>query len=270
MQINWTVLTYFVVGLFVLNGFFRGWWKEAITTAFLVLLVFFLRQPNIAQAFIDLLNTIFATIWQVLPDSLVSLLNNLLENGLGVRTAGRAIQANAGDPGAWLIILLLFIAAATLLGRSGLPNNVSQSNGHVYVVRPMGSVLGGLVGGLNGWLVINLVREYLDGRNLPGGRATLPTEITMAAEGPVRLASSGVSIQATDLPRFTVLDSFLPWIVIAVGLVIFLAALKNRIGLRTRDGFRKIDYRAPFGYRKFEIPRTRDRRIEMPVFREGG
>ena len=38
MQINWMVLTYFVIGLFILNGFFRGWWKEAITLSFLAIL----------------------------------------------------------------------------------------------------------------------------------------------------------------------------------------------------------------------------------------
>jgi len=100
-------------------------------------------------------------------------------------------------------------------------------------------------------IIINLVREYLDGRNLPGSSGTLPSEITMAGQGGARIATSGISIQATQLPDFTILDSFLPWIIIIAGLFIFWAALINRFGVSSKDGFRKIDYRDPFGYKKY-------------------
>ncbi|MEW5956312.1 MAG: hypothetical protein AB1801_01215 [Chloroflexota bacterium] len=247
MEINWTVLTYFVIGLFILNGFFRGWWKEAITTVFLVILVFFLQQPSIAEAFTNIINTILNTIWEFLPDSLVELLRNFFENGLGVQTATNgAIQADPSNGTTWLIVLVLFLVIAGLIGRSSLPYGRSG-----YAVRPIGSILGGLVGGLNGLILINLVREYLDGRNLPGGTGTLPAEISMAGQGGGRVASAGLSIQATQLPDFTILDSFLPWIIIIIGLFIFWAALINRVGISSKDGFRKVDYRQPFGYKRY-------------------
>ena len=56
MEIDWTVLTYAVIGLFALTGFFRGWWKEAVTTIFLVILLFFLQQPAIAESFVAVIN----------------------------------------------------------------------------------------------------------------------------------------------------------------------------------------------------------------------
>lgn len=248
MEINWTVLTYFVVGLFILNGFFRGWWKEAITTVFLVILVFFLQQPGIAQAFTDIINNILNAIWEILPAGLVEFLRSIFENVFRVRTtATGAIQADPGSGTTWLIFLILFLAIASLIGRSSLP----YGPGAGYAVRPIGGILGGLVGGLNGLIIINLVREYLDGRNLPGSNGTLPTEITMAGEGGSRVASSGISVQATQVPDFTILDSFLPWIIIIGGLLIFWAALINRIGISSKDGFRKVDYREPFGYRRY-------------------
>ena len=71
-----------------------------------------------------------------------------------------------------------------------LPSGVSNG-GYAYTVRPTGSILGGLLGGLNGFLIINLIREYLDGRNLPGGG--LPTEIASAGGGTVGTASSGLA-----------------------------------------------------------------------------
>lgn len=248
MEINWTVLTYFVVGLFILNGFFRGWWKEAITTVLLVILVFFLQQPGVASSFIDIINNFLNAIWGLLPSSLVEFLRNIFENVLGIETATNgAIQADSGNGTTWLILLILFIAAASLIGRSSLPHGPGKG----FAVRPIGSILGGLVGGLNGLIIINLVREYLDGRNLPGGSGTLPTEISMAGEGGARVASSGISVQATQLPEFTILDSFLPWIIIIAGLFIFWAALINRLGISNKDGFRKIDYREPFGYKRY-------------------
>ena len=69
MEINWTVLTYFIIGLFILNGFFRGWWKEALTTAILVFFVFLLQQPGVAEGFINLINGFLNSVWQILPES---------------------------------------------------------------------------------------------------------------------------------------------------------------------------------------------------------
>jgi hypothetical protein len=239
MEINWTVLTYFVIGLFALNGFFRGWWKEAIITAFLGLLVFFLQQPGVAQWVIDQLNNILATIWQSLPDSWILALEDLFEGVLGVRVAGAGIQADPSDPETWLIILIVFIMIATLLSRAALPgSNVRPT--------PAGSLLGGLVGGFNGFIIINLVREYLDGRALPGETAALPTEITMAGESSAGIASSGISIQAVELPRFTILDSFIPWIIIVIGILIFVAVLNTRF---SRDGANIKASKTPFGYK---------------------
>lgn len=237
MEINWTVLTYFVIGLFALSGFFKGWWKEAVTTVFLAVLVFLLQNPDLAQRVIDTLNSILVTIWSFIPDSLLP-------------AVGGVAQANASDASTWLIILILVIAAAIIFSRTTLPGGIIQP-GMRYAPTPTGSVLGGLLGGLNGFLIINLVREYLDGRSLPGG---LLTEIAPAGGGgSVGIASSGVAIRAVEVPSFTILDSFLPWIIIGGGLLIFLAVLRNRVGLHSNRGFRKIDYKVPYGYKLMAV-----------------
>jgi len=249
MEINWTVLTYFVIGLFALSGFFKGWWKEAVTTVLLAILVFLLKNPTAAELVIETLNRILAAVWTFIPNSLLPTVNATLNNALGVDTSGAAIQANAGDASTWLIILILVIAVATIFGRTTLPGGIIQS-GIRYAPTPTGSVLGGLIGGLNGFLIMNLIREYLDGRNLPGG---LLTEIAPAGGGSVGIASSGVAIRAVEVPSFTILDSFLPWIIIGGGLLIFLAVLNNRVGLHSNRGFRRIDYKVPYGYKLMAV-----------------
>ena len=121
-----------------------------------------------ADSFIDILNQILSTVWQALPGSLQSILQDTFETGLGVSTTNDGVQANPADGTVWLMLLVLVIAVAGIVSRSSLPN---YGAGQGYAVRPTGSLLGGLLGGLNGLIIVNLVREYLDGRNLPGRRS---------------------------------------------------------------------------------------------------
>ncbi|MCL4297483.1 MAG: hypothetical protein KJ077_17220 [Anaerolineae bacterium] len=253
MEINWTLLTYLVVGLFAFSGFLRGWWKEAITTFFLAVLVFLLRVPGVAQALIDLINTALALIWEILPDSVRTFLADFFQGALGISTTGGVIQADPGSGQTWLVLMIVLLVIASLIGWLTLPNRVGPGKGIGYVPTPLGSILGGLIGGFNGLLIINLVREYLEGRNLPGGGSSLPSQITAAGGDTAGVASSGVSLQATQLPGFTVLDSFLPWIVIFIGVLFFLAILRNRFVLKTdKDKFRRVDVISPFGYRRVD------------------
>lgn len=252
MEINWTLLTYMVIGLFALSGFFKGWWKEAVTTVFLAILILLLNNPSFAQAVVDIINSIVAFIWGLIPASFLPTVESVLENVFAIDTSGGVPQLDAGNPGTWLIILILFIMIAILVSRLLLPNTIKKSRGYAYVVRPTGSILGGLMGALNGFLIVNLVREYLDGRNLPA--AGPPAELAMAESGrAMATASSGVTVQAVEMPGFTILDSSLPWILMGIGFLVLLVILKNRVGLHSRNGFRKIDYKVPYGYQKIDI-----------------
>lgn len=263
MEINWTVLTYFVIGLFALSGFFKGWWKEAMTTILLAVLIFLLQNPDIARFVIDTLNEILLAVWSFIPKSFQTNVGSTLDTAFAVDTQGRALQIDPGNPGTWLMLLILVIALATLFGRSTLPGGIIQ-NGTRYITTPMGSLLGGLVGGLNGFLIVNLVREYLDGRNLPG--STLPAEISsVGGERTLGLASSGVDVKAIQLPSFTILDSFLPWIFIAIGALVFLAVLRSRLGLHSQKGFRRIDYKIPYGYRGWKFTKGEGDKVTIVV-----
>ena len=75
-------------------------------------------------------------------------------------------QFDAGSTTTWIIVLILAITLAILISRLMPPGGV-RSSGVAYTVRPLGSILGGVLGAVNGFLIINLIREYVDGRNLP-------------------------------------------------------------------------------------------------------
>jgi hypothetical protein len=241
MEIDWTVLTYAVIGLFALNGFFKGWWKEAITTIFLVILLFFLQQPTIAESFVAVINNIISMVWNILPDFVTEFLADTLGLGEGASAVGGVPQLDPTSGTTWLLILILFLIVAILISRPFLRDYGPGG----YSVRPMGSILGGLVGGLNGLIIISLVREYLDGRNLP---QTATTTVEPGAQ--VGVASAG-AIDVVNLPSNTIMDSYIPWAIMLIGIVVFLAAVKNRVDWRYRDGFSKVGVKEPLGYRKY-------------------
>ncbi len=241
MEIDWTVLTYAVIGLFALTGFFRGWWKEAITTIFLVILLFFLQQPAIAESFVAVINNIISLIWKILPDFITQFLVDTLGLGGGSGAVGGVPQLDPTSGTTWLLILILFLIVAILISRPFLRNYGSTG----YSVRPMGSILGGLVGGLNGLIIISLVREYLDGRNLPQVTATI---VEPGAQ--VGVTSTG-AIDVVNVPSLTIMDSYIPWAIMLIGIVVFLAAVKNRVAWRYQDGFSKVGVKEPLGYKKY-------------------
>lgn len=234
MQINWTLITCVVIVFFAWSGYARGWWKEAITTAFLAVLVLLLQQPDWANSLIDGFNNLVSTLWGFIPNSIQTLINDVLATFLDVSAGGTAApQANASDPGTWIIILLLLVAVSTLISRAAFINRPTT----------LGAILGAAIGGLNGFLALNLVREYLDGRALPG-QATFPTEITMAGASAFGPASPTISIQATNLPSFAILDNAVPYIVIGMGILLAVAVISTGYPIRTKEGGFKLDTKA--------------------------
>ncbi|MBN1218776.1 MAG: hypothetical protein JXM69_07605 [Anaerolineae bacterium] len=245
--IDSTALALLVIGLFALIGFLKGWWKEAITTVFLAILVFFLLVPEAAQLFINAINSVIAFIWQILPSLIIDFLNS----GLGTGVSGDVPpQLNAGSSQTWIIILIIFIGLAILIGRVGLPNSGRRTAAYnSYLVTCGGALFGGLLGALNGWLIISLVRAYLQGSKLPGGGEPSMASTAFSAASP----GNDVVIQAVDVPTATILDSFLPWLFAAIGLAVFIAALKSRYGIHEQNGYRKIAYKSPAGHERIEI-----------------
>lgn len=247
MEINWTLLTYIVVIYFALSGLSRGWWKEAITTFALAILLLFLQNPDWARSFIILINQIIAAVWQYIPTGLTGFVNDGLGNFLAIETQGGApYQIDPAAPETWFTILSIVLGAALLIGRFSF----------AYMPTFLGRVLGAVVGGVNGWLLLSIAREYLDGRALPGNEVAAATsEITLVGVSSFGPPSTSLAMRATDLPSFTVMDSFLPWVVIGGSLVFLFAVFKTRLGVaKNAEGGRKIDWRVPPFYQKPKKP----------------
>jgi hypothetical protein len=249
-EINWTVIIYLVVGLFALSGFFKGWWKEAVTTFFLVILVILLQLPGVATAVVDLINTGITFIWNIIPDSIKTFLQDVFANVFGISTASTD-SPPLFDPGSattWIIFLIAFMVIAILISRANLRRDWNKP-GKYYVPTFAGSILGGLLGGLNGFILISLLRAYLTGTNLPTSSTASIGQLS-ATSNSVGMATVG--FQATAVPQYSLLDNFGPWIVIVGGMVIFIAAINARYERKGLNFSPKKD-KAPYGYTPYEL-----------------
>ncbi|MCP4357194.1 MAG: hypothetical protein GY796_04145 [Chloroflexi bacterium] len=254
MNIDWMLLTYLIIGFFAIVGFFRGWWKEAVTMLVLAGLVMLLRRPEWAQTVIDVVNTIIATIWE------------LVVRVFSVTPTQGPFQLDATSAGTWIMILILLLGSAALFSRLVLPGSNTRKKGKFYTVNPMGRILGVLLGALNGFLTLSLVREYLDGRALPGN-APSDASVAVAGTSSFGTASPTLSIQAVNLPSFTILDSFIPWLIIGVGLILLFAVLKSRVAIITSPTGqgKKLEYIPPYGYTSFAKRAPPPPNVQQPV-----
>jgi hypothetical protein len=155
VEIDYTVLGYIIIGLFALVGFFRGWWKEGVTTVLLVLLVVMLTQPQAAVSLINIVNRLLEFIKPIV-----------------------SISLDPNNRNVYVTTLIVLVTMSYLVGKVGLGG---------YAVAPMGAILGGVLGAVNGFIVSSLVKEYLLGGLSPGAA------VTAAAAAPTNVVSFQVT-----------------------------------------------------------------------------
>ena len=66
ITVDYMILMWMVIILFGMVGYFRGWWKEGITTAFLTVLVLLLQFPGLAVAIINTINKFIKLVYIVI------------------------------------------------------------------------------------------------------------------------------------------------------------------------------------------------------------
>lgn len=149
MEINWTMLSYVVIAIFAVVGFYRGWWREAIIFVFLAVLIFLLLNPNIAQWIIEQVNGVIAFIWNLIPAGIKTTLGGWLDSIFSISIGSGPPQINPSDGATWIAILIIFMFTAILIGRAFLGANLART-GTRYAPTCLGSFFGGCWGRLTG------------------------------------------------------------------------------------------------------------------------
>jgi len=200
VQVDYNVLAYMIVGVFGLVGFFRGWWKEAITAGLITLLLVMLMVPSLATVIVGALNTVVDTVWNFIQS-----LRQSSPAVASVAQAGPPPDVNPQRYWVYVFILVVLVLASYFIGRIGLTEGVSAGS----------RLLGALVGFYNGFVSVSLLREFVIGRYLPGASAA-----AASATPP-----SSVSVQVMNMPQASGTDTPTIYILIAVGFLLFIIAL---------------------------------------------
>jgi len=215
ITIDWETLMLIIVGLFALGGFLRGWWREGVTTVFLVLLAIFLTSPELAGSIIDFINGVIEIAWNILSGLLVSL--GLVQSAASTPP----IVLDPNDSTLFIIILIIIVIVSYFTSRSTLSERKITLGGRIF---------GGILGAINGFIVVNLVKEFIVGRFFP------ETGLTAQSAAPDQL-----SVAITGVPPETVFTDTSRLLVVGFGVVILALVLANRL---TAKGKR----RDPWGY----------------------
>lgn len=194
VQIDFQIFFYMVVGLFGLVGFYRGWWKEAITTGLLTFLLLLLEKPEWAAQIIEWINSAL----DYLRDTSVFSASGAMDPPPDIDPATSQF---------YIVVMIVLIVASYFIGRSNLQNDTTSG----------GKLFGGILGLTNGFIALSLIREYIIRRFLPG------SGISASAVAPPQL-----TLTITDIPRESITDGLAIWILIIAGAIVFLGAITTR------------------------------------------
>jgi hypothetical protein len=202
IDIDFDTLMIIMIGLFAISGFLRGWWHEGLTTIVLVLLVIFLTQPELANQIIEFINNILRLISTMLQSGF-----NLEPGAISAAAAEPSLlELDPNDRSTYIVILVVMVLLSYFVGKITL-GGVTYTYG--------GRILGGILGAINGFIAVNLVKEFIVGRFFP------ETGLTAQSAAP-----QSVSMAISDVPPENVLTGAPLLLIIAVGvLVLFLVVI---------------------------------------------
>jgi len=146
LPINYSELLILVLAIFGFVGVMRGWYKEGITSLFVVALALLVWKPSIAREIIDLVNKI------------IKLVVMFVKAGFSLDPSKIVAQSVKED---WLlepdsyriyiVLLVVMLAGSYLVGDATFKDKLT----------PLGRIVGGILGLCNGYVVLALVRQYM-------------------------------------------------------------------------------------------------------------
>jgi hypothetical protein len=213
ITIDWNTLAIIVVALFAISGYLRGWWREAITTVFVVALAIFLTQPDLARRIIEAINNFITLVW--------NLLSGILSGTcIAAASAEPPIVLNPENQSLYIIILIVIVLLSYFTSQITLGGRTISFGGRIF---------GGILGAVNGFIIVNLFKEFVVGRLVPG------TGVSVQSAAP-----NTISVSVADVPPESVFTGIPLLLVVLFGLFAFGLVVANRL---TRKG-----RRVPWGY----------------------
>jgi hypothetical protein len=234
ITVDYAVLMWMIIILFGMVGFFRGWWKEGLTTGFLALLIVLLKFPGLAECIVSILNKLIKLIYIVIKARSLDI-ERLAEVAKEIKDI--PIRIDPTDYRVYIFGLIGTLIVSYIIAKISVNKKVIGPNF-------LGAMLGAIFGLLNGFTVISLVREYVLGRYLPG--------VTEAAAAEAE-AITTVALKVEEMPTPSVVEGWLPWLIVAIGALLLFAVLATRWAVERA----KVQGVAPPLYKAEREPETK-------------
>jgi uncharacterized membrane protein required for colicin V production len=202
VSIDYTQLSTIMIFLFVAVGFFRGFAREVFTSIVLLALNYLIVNPSIARTLMDWANTFIK-----LPAVVV---NNpsAITSAQTLASAYSAATPVITDDNSYLFFLLILIAllfGSYLLGGKAIGQEA---------ISPLSRILGGVLGFLNGSMIVSLAKDYMMGNFL---KTTTTTAATAQSVMPQTLA-----FEVNNVPAQPALTSTMTLLFIGAGVFVVL------------------------------------------------
>jgi len=195
LPIDYTEVLTLVLIIFGIVGMMRGSYREGVTALFVVLLAILVWRPEIGEAIINWVNSFLKFIVAFFKSGLTFNATKL--------TTNVANTADLLDPSSyrlWMVVTIVLIGASYAVG---------EATFNSQTIRPLGRLLGGLIGIGNGYVLVSIAKQYLANY--------------WVAQGRVVATSGQVAIEMTNVPAAGFTSGY--------GLVFVLIILIAAIGL---------------------------------------
>jgi hypothetical protein len=202
IEIDYQALTILIVGAFGLVGFFRGWWKEAVTTSLLTLLLLMLKVPAIGTTIVGIMDRVVGFVFDILQTVTES--SEITASAVEV---GPPPEVDPQRYWIYVITLIVLVLASYFIGKAGLAQELTAG----------GRLMGAILGFYNGFVAISLVREFVIGRFLPDA------DVVAATATP----PSTVSIDVTNMPTESIADAPTAFFLIGIGFLILILVVNT-------------------------------------------
>jgi hypothetical protein len=183
--------------VFGIVGMMRGSYREGVTALFVAFLAILIWQPEIGESIIGWVN------------GFLKFLLSFIRAGFSFNTDKIVAAAAEIDPildpdsyRLWIVIMVVLIGVSYAVGEATFGGKIS----------PLGRLLGGLIGAANGFVLLNLAKQFLSNY--------------WSAQGRVMAQAGGeVAIEMTNVPSESFSSGYgiifvLVLLIVVVGLLI--------------------------------------------------
>ena len=216
ISIDYSQLSTVLIILFVGVGFFRGFAREVFSSIVLLALNYLIVNPSMAKTFMDWANSVLK-----LPSVIVTN-PSAVTSAQSLATAYSEATVPITTDNSYLFFMIVLVV---LLGGSYLVGGkaIGQES-----MSPLSRLLGGVLGFMNGSMIIWLAKEYLLGNFLNNTGTTTTATTTAQSAMPHTLA-----FEVNNVPTQTLLSSSMTLLLIGAGVfVVLMLVLSERFKIQ--------------------------------------